>query len=140
MVVSSRTPEGRSNRCRVCGSDVTVEPSDPAGDAPCPACGHLIWFNLRELGDEQVIRLTETRIQEESLNAAFDAAALLLGTRIVIDFGDVQEITSAALGRLINLKKTVGITRRKLVLRHLGPDLSHVFRITRLDQVFEIEP
>jgi predicted RNA-binding Zn-ribbon protein involved in translation (DUF1610 family) len=57
MVISSRTPEGRHDRCRVCGADVVVEPSDPAGDAPCPTCGHLIWFNLRELDGEQVIHL-----------------------------------------------------------------------------------
>ena len=27
MVISSRTPEGRPNRCYVCGSDLTIEPS-----------------------------------------------------------------------------------------------------------------
>ncbi len=44
MSVSSRTPEGDSNRCPVCGRDVRLEPSWPPGDAPCPACGSLLWF------------------------------------------------------------------------------------------------
>lgn len=44
MAVSSRTPEGLPNRCPVCNSRVTVEPSSGLGDAPCPACGHLLWF------------------------------------------------------------------------------------------------
>ncbi len=44
MVISSRTPEGSPNRCPVCGKDLRLEPSSPFGDAPCPHCGHLLWF------------------------------------------------------------------------------------------------
>jgi mannitol/fructose-specific phosphotransferase system IIA component (Ntr-type) len=44
MHPSSRTPEGEDNRCPVCGHDVCIEPSSPPGDAPCPHCGHLLWF------------------------------------------------------------------------------------------------
>lgn len=44
MTVSSRTPEGEPGRCPVCGHAVRVEPSRPFGDAPCPACGTLLWF------------------------------------------------------------------------------------------------
>src|SRR5262245_23811230 len=44
MTISSRTPEGSPNRCTACGADVRVEPSNPPGDAPCPRCGHLLWF------------------------------------------------------------------------------------------------
>lgn len=43
-VISSRTPEGDSNRCGVCGRRCRVEPSCPSPDAPCPSCGHLLWF------------------------------------------------------------------------------------------------
>jgi hypothetical protein len=28
----------------VCGAAVRIEPSQPFGDAPCPACGALLWF------------------------------------------------------------------------------------------------
>ena len=44
MKPSSRTPEGQPNRCPVCGKEIRIEPSHPAGDAPCPCCGHLLWF------------------------------------------------------------------------------------------------
>ncbi|HUT93197.1 MAG TPA: phosphopantetheine-binding protein [Thermoguttaceae bacterium] len=44
MVISSRTPEGTPNRCPICGADVKIEPSVLFGDAPCPHCGHLLWF------------------------------------------------------------------------------------------------
>ena len=44
MEPSTRTPEGEPNRCPVCGKDLRIEPSRPPGDAPCPHCGHLLWF------------------------------------------------------------------------------------------------
>jgi len=44
MRISSRTPEGLPNRCPICGNEVCIEPSLPFGDAPCPHCGHLLWF------------------------------------------------------------------------------------------------
>lgn len=44
MAISSRTPEGEPNRCPVCQSHINIELSQPFGDAPCPSCGHLLWF------------------------------------------------------------------------------------------------
>ncbi len=43
-MISSRTPEGSPNQCPVCGQQVCLEPTLPSGDAPCPNCGHLLWF------------------------------------------------------------------------------------------------
>ncbi len=43
---SSRTPEGQPSHCPVCGKDLRVDPSRPPGDAPCPHCGSLVWFDL----------------------------------------------------------------------------------------------
>lgn len=50
MEIASRTPEGVPNRCPVCGNEVKIEPSTPAGDAPCPHCGTLLWFTSLEDG------------------------------------------------------------------------------------------
>src|SRR5262245_47047213 len=44
MTISSRTPEGEPNHCPVCGKDLFIEPSLDTRDAPCPHCGHLLWF------------------------------------------------------------------------------------------------
>jgi hypothetical protein len=43
--IASRTPEGEPNTCPVCGAAVAIEPSNPPGDAPCPCCGVLLWFD-----------------------------------------------------------------------------------------------
>ena len=47
-VISSRTPEGILGDCPNCGAAICVEPSWPAGDAPCPDCGSLVWFDTNE--------------------------------------------------------------------------------------------
>jgi hypothetical protein len=73
MIISSRTPEGEPNRCPVCGDTLRIEPSDPAGDAPCPRCGHLLWFTREVLGDVQVIRPTGDQLQPGSLDRLFEA-------------------------------------------------------------------
>ncbi len=36
MTISSRTPEGLPSHCLLCGADVALEYSVPAGDACCP--------------------------------------------------------------------------------------------------------
>lgn len=45
--VASRTPEGMPGDCPACGEAVCLEPSWPSGDAPCPRCGNLVWFENR---------------------------------------------------------------------------------------------
>lgn len=48
MPIASRTPEGWPNRCPVCGAEWQIEPSQPTGDAPCPSCGVLVWFDAED--------------------------------------------------------------------------------------------
>jgi hypothetical protein len=54
MPIASRTPEGSWNSCTLCGAHVVIEPSSPPGDAPCPACGHLLWFSSTPLVCERI--------------------------------------------------------------------------------------
>jgi hypothetical protein len=58
MNISSRTPEGDPNRCPVCGVDSRLDPSRPPGDAPCPACGCLLWFPPASVRSSPVLTAT----------------------------------------------------------------------------------
>jgi len=49
VTVSSRTPEGMPTDCPLCGAKTNIEFSDPAGDALCPNCGHLLWASAQLL-------------------------------------------------------------------------------------------
>lgn len=42
-MISSRTPDGYPGTCPIFRNDVTVTPDEPLGDAPCPACGVLLF-------------------------------------------------------------------------------------------------
>ena len=68
MTVSSRTPEGQPNHCPLCDRKITIEPSQPFGDAPCPSCGQLLWFTRRRDGlmfyDSTTAEIKKSRIRE----------------------------------------------------------------------------
>ena len=138
MVISSRTPEGTPNLCPVCGSAIKIEPSDPAGEAPCPVCGHRLWFTWEDAGDAVVIKPTCSILQSEDLDTLIDKASEKQGVRLVFDLSNVQYCSSAALGKLIRLKKKIAGVGGKMTIANLHPDLLEVLRITRLDQVFDI--
>jgi anti-anti-sigma factor len=139
MVISSRTPEGTPNRCPVCGAHLKIESSEPAGDAPCPRCGHLLWFTWEDRGDLQVIKPTGRILEAESLESLLNAVTVRAGVTFALDLSDVQYMPSDALSKLISLRKKLGKEGAKLRLQSLHPDLREVFRLCRLDQVFETE-
>lgn len=140
MEISSRTPEGQDKHCTVCGSHVKISPSDPAGDAPCPRCGHLLWFTWEDLGDVDVIRPTQDLLTRDALDAFLDSVAMKPGIHLILDLADVHYLASAALGRLISMKKRVNAVGGRFSIRHIHPDLVEIFRITHLEHVFEMEP
>ena len=75
MIISSRTPDGRPNRCPVCGANVWIEPSAVFGDAPCPQCGCLLWF----IGLGSKTRLFEYEKSEELRERLMDRVCENLG-------------------------------------------------------------
>lgn len=61
---ATRTPEGESNRCSVCGAGFVIEHALPPGDACCPACGSLVWLAIPRLRG-----VLQTTVQSASANA-----------------------------------------------------------------------
>jgi hypothetical protein len=70
-VISSRTPEGEPGECPICGLPCWLEPSWPTNDAPCPQCGHFLWFAT---ADSDASSLTISMLRE------FTALAIEVGT------------------------------------------------------------
>jgi len=140
MVTSAQTTEGAINCCPVCGNDLKIAPSTFAGDTPCSRCGHLLWFTFEDRGDIQVVKPAGNMFRPESLDGLFELVEMREGMRLILDFTDVHFLSSPVLGKLISIKKKVVAIRGKVAFRNVQPDLIEVFRITHLDQVFEIEP
>ncbi|MFN0054612.1 MAG: STAS domain-containing protein, partial [Planctomycetales bacterium] len=58
--------------------------------------------------------------------------------KIVLDFTNVEYLSSAALGKLITMDKKVKASGGKLRLCSIRADILEVFKITRLDKLFTI--
>ena len=87
-------------------------------------------FLDRKILDE----LNITRIEEE-LFALVDAEA---SPRLVLDFANVEHLSSRALGTLISLMKRVRTKNGRLALCNIAVRIFEVFKITRLDRSFDI--
>lgn len=57
---------------------------------------------------------------------------------IVIDFSDVDIITSSSLSKLLKLRKLVGDCGHRLVFCSVAPATKGIFTITGLDGIFEM--
>lgn len=57
---------------------------------------------------------------------------------LLLDFKNVQHLSSAALGMLITLNKRVAENSGRLKLSNINPQIFEVFKITQLNRVFDI--
>ena len=102
-------------------------------------------LRLENVDGVTVVSFVESKIvTEENIQEVGDQLYSLVedeGHRnLLLNFGNVQYLSSAALGKLINLKRKAGAVKGKLKLCCIHPDLLEVFRITRLDQVSKSTP
>jgi anti-sigma B factor antagonist len=59
--------------------------------------------------------------------------------KIVLNFANVEFLSSAALGKLITFEKKVKKNGSKLILTNIAPEIYQVFTITNLDKLFTIK-
>lgn len=88
-------------------------------------------FNDKKILDENNIQIIG--------NQLFNLVDSDQRKRIVLDFVNVEYLSSAALGKLITMdKKVKGLKGAKLRLCNIRPDIFEVFVITRLNKLFDI--
>ncbi len=92
----------------------------------------IVEFADRKILDEMCI--LEIQEELEKLVAANAECKLLLS------FSNVEHLSSAALGMLLTLKAKVEKNKGLLRLSDINPQIFEVFRITRLNKMFEIYP
>jgi anti-sigma B factor antagonist len=62
------------------------------------------------------------------------------GINLVINFANVDYLSSAVLGRLVKVYKMVTSNKGKIKLCGIKNNILQVFKITKLDKMFEIYP
>ncbi len=91
----------------------------------------LVEFSDRKILDEMCIH----EIQEE-LNQLVEGKS----DQLLLSFRNVEHLSSAALGMLITLKKRIEEKKGQLRLSDINPQIFEVFKITRLNKLFDIHP
>lgn len=86
---------------------------------------------------------TDAKILDEEQIQALEKTFMPLieqtnGIRLLIDFSNVQFLTSSVLGLLIRINRKVLQSEGRLRLCCIDPKILEIFKITRLDKVFEL--
>ena len=74
----------------------------------------------------------------DELKSATEAVRDRGDCEVVIDFSNVDIITSSSLSKLLKLRKLVGDCGHRLVFCSVAPATKGIFTITGLDGIFEI--
>jgi anti-sigma B factor antagonist len=98
---------------------------------------------LEYRGQVIIATLTDEKILDDDQLRSLEGSFLPLiqqtsGIQLIINFQNVKFLTSSVLGLLIRISKKVYEAEGTLRLCSIGPKILEVFRITRLDKVFDI--
>jgi anti-sigma B factor antagonist len=100
-------------------------------------------YSTRNADGVKVLAFQQTHILDAatidrmsaSLKEAVETAS---ETKFLFDFDRVGYLSSNALGMLIGLQRRISQRKGRLKLAGIHPDVMEVFRITKLDTVFDI--
>ncbi|MCY2963709.1 MAG: STAS domain-containing protein [Planctomycetota bacterium] len=100
-------------------------------------------IDIEEVNGVTIARFTDKKILDESNiqiigNQLFSLIDDDHRQKVVLDFSNVEYLSSAALGKLITLDKKVKAAQGELRLCAIRKDILEVFKITRLDKLFKI--
>jgi anti-sigma B factor antagonist len=102
-------------------------------------------LELEEVGDVTVVNFVDKKILDEQNiqiigEQLFDLVDNQGKKKLLLNFGNVEFLSSAALGKLITLNKKVQTSGGKLVMCKIAREIHEVFEITKLDKLFKIYP
>ena len=100
-------------------------------------------LELEPIGDVTVVNFVDRKILDEQniqvigeqLFSLVDEQGL---RKILLNFSNVEYLSSAALGKLITLNKKLQQAGGKLILCNIDAQIFEVFEITKLDRFFKI--
>jgi len=99
---------------------------------------------ISESGDITVVNFIDRKILDESNIYELGQELFALvekenRKKLLLNFSAVEFLSSAALGKLINLDKKVKANSGILKLSNIRPEIYEVFAITKLNRIFDIQ-
>src|SRR5262249_19154687 len=100
-------------------------------------------LEVEDIGDVTVVNFVDRKcLDEQNIQIIgehpFGLVEEVGRRKILLNFHNVEYLSSAALGKLITLNKKLQSAGGKLVLCEIDPQIYEVFEITKLDRFFEI--
>ncbi|MDA7977195.1 MAG: STAS domain-containing protein [Pirellulales bacterium] len=101
-------------------------------------------IDSKQEGDVLVLKFTDAQILDEGkIEEMGDELMKIVEhceeKKLLLNFAEVQFMSSAVLGKLIKINKICGDREVHLKFCDIAKDLLQVFKITRLDKVFDIQ-
>ena len=101
-------------------------------------------LEVEHIGDVTVVNFVDRKILDEQniqiigeqLFSLVDAEQV---KKMLLNFRNVEYLSSAALGKLITLDKKVKAQSGKLKFSNIRPEIYEVFAITKLNKLFDIK-
>jgi anti-sigma B factor antagonist len=100
-------------------------------------------LEVEDVGDITVVNFTDRKIlDEQNIQLIGEQLFGLVDEsgrkKILLNFGNVEYLSSAALGKLITLNKKLQAVGGRLILCNIDPQIYEVFEITKLNKLFNI--
>ncbi len=101
-------------------------------------------IKVNDSGQVTVVTFNDSKIIDEAEIQEFgqelyDLVEREKRSKIVLNFGHVEFLSSAALGKLIGFDKRVKQHGARLMLTNIRPEIYEVFAITKLTKLFNIK-
>src|SRR5271167_3738162 len=101
-------------------------------------------LEVEDIGEVTVVNFTDKKILDEQNiqvigEQLFSLVDELGRRKLLLNFSNVEYLSSAALGKFITLNKKVKTAGGTLILCAIDPQIYEVFEITKLNKLFNIQ-
>src|SRR5262245_58436747 len=101
-------------------------------------------LEVEDIGDVTVVNFVDKKILDEQNiqiigEQLFSLVDEVGRRKLLLNFSNVEFLSSAALGKLITLHKKLQAVKGRLILCTIRPEIYEVFEITKLDRFFNIK-
>ena len=101
-------------------------------------------LEVEQIGDVTVVNFIDRKIlDEQNIQIIGEQLFSIVDQegrrKLLLNFSNVEYLSSAALGKLITLNKKLQSVGGRLILCNIDPQIYEVFEITKLDKFFNIQ-
>lgn len=102
------------------------------------------YLNVRKIGSAVVLEFTRTDLTDGALiqnlgDEIYQIIKPISTPGVIIDLAQVQRLSSATLGMLVNLRKVIEEMGGRMCVANVAPPLREIFKLTRLDVTLHLQ-